>query len=336
MRIFHHQSHSGTLWNTTLWILCIAGVSVATASTMLALSSGEPWLRFPLLLLAIMGIFATCCLLYARFVEPLWIIVTKRSVPFPTRNALRIAVIGDFHVHEKGDERFIAKAVDYCNAQTPDLVLLVGDFLCDHQSDIRPLAALKHVQARHGVFAVVGNHDSSKHHLPGKDALHHGHPDRSDELERLLEPLGITFLRNRSITIEHDGETVCIAGIDDLWMESCNLHKALEDSTHDMPTILLSHNPDIILDPQSHTASLIVSGHTHGGQVRLPWLGPICALPQRLNKKFDRGIFAVSPTCSLAVTHGIGETHIPLRFCARPEILLLTTHLPRAGKMPHE
>ena len=307
------------VWSLTLGVLAIAGVAVAIAAWTLAAGIDALPAKIALWIVAFHGVLMTCCILYARFIEPFWIGVTRMTVSFPAK--LRIAIIGDFHVNETKGEAFVAKAVEHCNAEEPDLVLLVGDFLYDHTSDLQLLTPLKNLRAKYGVFAVVGNHDSGHDHLPGRNTKRK--VDRSDDIQQLLEPLGIAFLRNRSTTIDHDGETIHVAGIDDVWMDSCNLQSALKDVPRDASCILLSHQPDVILDPMSHRAQIIASGHTHGGQIRLPWLGPLCRLPQRLNNKFDRGLFRVTPQCTLALTHGIGEMHIPVRFFARPEILLL-------------
>lgn len=328
MKNVHAGIHGRGFWDLTLAVTALAGLSVAGAALTLAAGADALWARVALRILAAHGVLAAFCVAYARLIEPRWIAVTRRTIRFPTERPLRIAVIGDFHVNESKNDRFLARAAARCNALEPDLVLLVGDFVFDHRSDIAPLAELGNLRARCGVFAVVGNHDSSSDHLPGHRTGHRRELDRSDDLQRLLEPLGIRFLRNASTSIDHGGERVVVAGIDDVWMETCDLRAALKGVPNGAPTILLSHNPDIILDPASHKAHLIASGHTHGGQVRLPWLGPLCALPQRLSKKFDRGIFGVTPACTLAVTHGIGEMHVPLRLFARPEILLLETTSP--------
>ncbi len=269
------------LLNSTLLTLMVAGVSVAYAASLLAYVAQTLWVEIALAVVALHGLALTLCLLYARFIEPQWIAITKKTISFPLKCSLRIAVIGDFHVNEMKGEAFIAKAARRCNALRPDLVLLVGDFLFDHHSDIQPLAALGALRAKYGVYAVIGNHDSGNDHMPGHGQ--HVQIDRSDDIVRLLEPLGIRFLRNTSLTIEHSGETVALAGIDDLWMERCSLQNALKDIPKDMPTILLSHQPDIILDPSSHRANLIVSGHTLGGQLRLPFFGVLSRLQLRLN-----------------------------------------------------
>lgn len=319
----HVHRRYGSRLNVAVLTLMVAGVSLGYAFADLAEgASSSPKLALVFRLLALAGALGSLLLYYARFVEPSWIAVTKRNVPFPIAD-IRVAVVGDFHVGPHKQHRFIERVAAKVNALKPDIVLLVGDFLFDHLADPEHLRPLRSLRAPLGVFAVVGNHDSGHDHLPGLGVTRH--PDRSADIVAVLEPLGIRFLRNASATLQYREHRFALAGIDDLWMDSCDVRKALAGVPAGAPTILLSHQPDIILDPASHRASLIVAGHTHGGQVRLPWYGSLSRIPQRLSKKFDRGIIAVGDGTTLAITHGIGETFLPLRFCARPEILLLRT-----------
>jgi predicted MPP superfamily phosphohydrolase len=311
------------VWNLSILTLMIAGVSVAYAAAELAEGAIDPGTILALRLFSLAGATFSLFIFYVRFIEPFWIVITKYRVPFPVAG-LRIAVIGDFHVGPHKQASFVTRAVRRTNALRPDLVLLVGDFLFDEHADIEHLEPLKDLRARLGVFAVTGNHDSGSDHVP-KGAHRVGRRDRTGDLDALLSSFGIRFLRNASESVGHGDASFIVAGIDDLWMESCDLRRALRDLKKTDACILLSHQPDVILDPASHRADLIVSGHTHGGQMRLPWWGSLSHMPQRLNKNFDRGIFSVGGRTTLAITHGIGETFVPLRLFARPEILLLET-----------
>lgn len=311
------------VWNLSILTMMVAGVAVSHAAAELAEGIIDPSTILALRLFALSGALFSVFLFYARFVEPFWIVVTRYRVPFPVAG-LRIAVIGDFHVGPHKKARFVRKAVQRANRLKPDLALLVGDFLYDEHADVEHLEPLRHLRARLGVFAVTGNHDSGSHHVP--NGRHHVGPrDRTDDLDRFLSSLGIRFLRNASVTVGHGDASFAVAGIDDLWMRTCDLRKALKDVEKGAPCILLSHQPDVILDPASHRADLIVSGHTHGGQMRMPWWGSLSHMPQRLNKNFDHGIFSVGQRTTLAITHGIGETFVPLRLFARPEIMVLET-----------
>lgn len=315
---------SSNAWNLSVLTLMVAGVSVGYAAAELAEGIIDPGTVLALRLLALSGALFSLFLFYARFVEPFWIAVTRYRAPFPVAG-LRVAVIGDFHVGPHKKDRFVRKAVQRTNRLKPDLVLLVGDFLFDEHADVEHLEPLRHLHARLGVFAVTGNHDSGSHHVP-RNKHHVGPRDRTGDLDAFLTSFGIRFLRNASATVGHGDASFAIAGVDDLWMESCDLRKTFAGVKKGEPCLLLSHQPDVILDPASHRADLIVSGHTHGGQMRLPWWGSLSHMPQRLSKNFDRGIFSVGKGTTLAITHGIGETFVPLRLFARPEIMVLETH----------
>jgi len=314
---------SSNVWNLSVLTLMVAGVSVGYAAAELAEGTIDPGTVLALRLFSLAGALFSLFLFYVRFVEPFWITVTKTRVPFPVRG-LRIAVIGDFHVGPHKKDRFVRKATARTNRLKPDLILLVGDFLFDEHADLKHLEPLRGLRAKLGVFAVTGNHDSGHHHMPR--GLHYESPlDRTDDLEAYLTALGIRMLRNASVKVGHGEGAITLAGVDDLWMQSSDLRKTLKDVQKGEPCILLSHQPDVILDPASHRADLIVSGHTHGGQMRLPWWGSLSHMPQRLSKNFDRGIFSVGKGTTLAITHGIGETFVPLRLFTRPEILFLDT-----------
>lgn len=310
-------------WNSGVLTLMVAGVSVSYAAAELAEGIVDHGTVLALRLFALSSALFSLLLFYARFIEPFWIAVTRYRVAFPVAG-LRVAVIGDFHVGPHKQDRFVRKAAERANRLKPDVILLVGDFLYDHRANVEHLEPLRHLRARLGVFAVMGNHDSGSHHVPG-GAHDTRTPDRTPDLDRFLTSIGIRFLRNASVRVGHGDESFAIAGVDDLWMESSDLRKTLKDVEKGEPCLLLSHQPDVILDPASHRADLIVSGHTHGGQMRLPWVGSLSHTPQRLNKKFDRGIFPVGKNTVLAITHGIGETFVPLRFLTRPEIMVLET-----------
>jgi len=310
----------GNALNRAVLTLMVAGAALAYAAGTIAETVDDPW-RTVMLSIGIACALGSLALFYARFVEPSWIVVTRTRVACGLPRGLRIAVIGDFHVGPFKREAFLRRVIRRTNALSPDVILLVGDFLFDHASDVSYLAPLESLRAPLGTFAVVGNHDSGAHGKHARDTVH----DRADDVEKFLAPRGIQFLRNGWTVIGEGVREFCIAGVDDVWMHSHDIEAAFRARHAGMPTILLAHNPDVILDTASHRANLIVSGHTHGGQVRLPFFGPLTTLPIELNKKFDRGIFPITPTCTLAITHGIGETFLPLRFFARPEILLLTT-----------
>lgn len=274
-------------------------------------------------LFALIGFTGLSLAFYAFCVEPWMIVTTKKKVPLPLPQSLRIALVGDFHVGPFKGARFVRRVVRKVNALKPDLVLLVGDFLFDGKSSPHHLAPLRGLQSRHGTFAVLGNHENGH-------VLRHWRTHREEvqltPLVRTLREAGIVTLHNETATLSlENGEKLFLAGIDDVWSGIDDLPRALKGVPPNEPAILLSHNPDIILDPDSGRFDLIVSGHTHAGQVRLPVIGPLAPIPQQLGRAYTYGVYELTAKTRLVITRGVGESGIPLRFFAPPEVMLLTT-----------
>jgi len=277
------------------------------------------------LICAVLLWISIALVVYGSFIESRIITVNKKSIHISSLPDITIAVVADFHVGPYKGRKFVQRAVQKIMALKPDIIVIPGDFIFDHHADASHLKPLKKLRAPLGVFAVMGNHDSG-HHLMRyllKPEEPYQTVDRADEISNLLESLGISVLRNSAKIISKDGKKFALVGIDDLWMEECDIDSAFKKADK-TPSILLAHNPDMILEPQYKRASLIISGHTHGGQVRLPFIGALTRVPDKLGNKYDQGIFTLKNGTVLAITHGIGETMGRMRFCCPPEILLLT------------
>lgn len=246
--------------------------------------------------------------------------VTHYSVDLPVSEPLKIAVVSDLHVGPYKGKRFIRQLVRTINNTLPDIVLLAGDFVSAENSDFTALSPLAEIRASLGVFGVLGNHDQGQHAtIFGK---RYSTLNRGEDIASELERLGIHMLRNEH-SITRGVDALAIAGIDDLWTGDANLNAAFENLPPNVTAILLSHNPDVIEDSRSRRANLIVSGHTHGGQIRLPFLGPVPPMPIHISQKYDQGMFTIDPSTQLAITRGAGETWARARLFAWPEVLLL-------------
>jgi len=225
---------------------------------------------------------------------------------------LRIAVIADTHTGAPfhGLMR-LARVVDRCNALEPDLVLLAGDYIYHGVSlgsapEVSAIAAvLGQLRAPLGVVAVLGNHDWW---------------DDGYAMWRELEANGVIVLENQAHRIGgvHDG--FWIVGIADLTERDFDLRGALAQVDDDAPVILLSHQPDIFPEVPD-TVALTVAGHTHGGQVRLPFVPAI--VPSRFGDRYVGGHVRELGR-DLYVSRGLGNTGLPVRFGARPELPVLT------------
>jgi len=297
----HRVKHWPLFWDLLILVsACVFG--------WVALTTVTPWNIAGWILLAL--------LLYTCFVEPRIIVTKTLPVVLKASRPLRIVFMSDFHVGPHKGRGFMRRLVRKANALRPDLVLLGGDFLYNYRSDPLLLDPLKDLRAPLGAFGVMGNHDSGRDMLGGRVTLT---KDRTADVEKVLRECGIVTLRNEW----KDLGPLILAGTDDVWMESYDLAKTLKDIPQGKPRILLTHNPDAVLDERAHEADLILSGHTHGGQVRLPFLGSVPPIPNVIGRKYDRGTFPLPKETTLIVSHGVGESMARPRLFAIPEILLI-------------
>jgi predicted MPP superfamily phosphohydrolase len=222
-----------------------------------------------------------------------------------------IAVLADLHHGPFVGIGFIHEAVRMANALSPDIVALVGDFAHKgtHTSEQLPpcLEALSQLRAPFGVFAVPGNHDMQNHGAVYREVI-------------ATTPL--TDLTNRSMRLTASGEHLWLAGVDDLWWGKPNQTAALKDIPKRSAVVLLSHNPDFAEEQPDDRVGLVLSGHTHGGQIYLPVLGALW-MPSKYGDKYRCGLVE-GPASQVFVSRGLGEAGVPLRLNCPPEINLLT------------
>ena len=235
---------------------------------------------------------------------------TTISVPrLPTAfDGLKCALLSDVHHGPFTSLDFIDHAVGLANSLNPDVVLLTGDFVLVDRSYIAPcMDVLGRLRAPGGVFGVLGNHD----HWEGRDESKHA-----------LALNDITELDNTGVWLRKDGQRLRIAGVDDLWEGRPNLRAALGDTDESEAAILMSHNPDFVEGIRDSRVGLVVSGHTHGGQVVFPVAGAL-RVPSRHGQKYLEGLVKTDHT-QVFVTCGVGTTGPPVRFLCRPEVVELT------------
>ena len=275
---------------------------------------------------------AAACLLgplYATRVEPNWIQVTRLEIEIPTLPAaldgFTIAQLGDFHLGQHVSSDQVRRAVEITNALAADLIVLTGDFVTGSASYSAACAEeLARLEARHGVYAVLGNHDN------WTDA---------DEISDNVGAVGIVVLRDEVRSVNIGESRLWLFGIEDtgftagffggsfgdfkaIWEEKRQrLAEMLEGVPDDEPRLLLVHNPDFAEMLPEGRVDLALCGHTHGGQVRLPLLGaPI--VPSCFGEKYAAGLVQ-APSTLVYVNRGIGLIPPAVRFNCRPEITLL-------------
>lgn len=222
-----------------------------------------------------------------------------------------VAVLGDFHHGPLVGLPFVREAVRIANALNPDLVALVGDFAHrGNKADVELppcLDALSALRAPLGVFAVPGNHDMQAGGRVYREVV-------------AGTPLADVTNRNRRVV--RNGDELWLAGVDDLYWGRPDLAAALAGIPAGAAVVLLSHNPDFAEESPDARVGLVLSGHTHGGQIYLPVAGSPW-MPSRYGAKYRHG-FVRGPASGVFVTRGLGEAGLPLRVNAPPEINLLT------------
>lgn len=231
----------------------------------------------------------------------------------PGLEGLKIVHLTDIHHSLFTPLEEVERAVQLANRLDPDIVALTGDYVTLSTAYIAPVArALGKLRARHGIFAVLGNHDFQA---------------GADQVTRALRSHRIRVLRNSRHAIQAAGKTLWMIGVDDLWWNSDDLSAALDSVPARDAKILLCHNPLGIWQASVRGVDLVLSGHTHGGQVRLPGIRSLYR--SKLGERFVEGWNRLRGT-QIYVSRGIGKVVVPIRVACPAEIACLHLHRTRA------
>jgi uncharacterized protein len=261
--------------------------------------------------------------LYSGEIERHWIEVTPLEIRLPSLpgvfDAMKLVQLSDIHLDEFTEPFLLRDSIERINRLQPDAVLLTGDFVtCEIapqkswlKSAWRCAEILSELKCPER-YAVLGNHD---HWLSG------------DEVTRALTAHRIPVLNNTSVPVVRQGSRIWVAGIDDPVCGKPDPDKAVPLSIRkaEEPVILMCHGPDyadeVLARPVGKSISLMLSGHTHGGQVRVPFAGALQLPPG--GRKYIEGLFRLG-SLQLYVNRGIGTVGVPFRFACPPEITAIT------------
>lgn len=262
--------------------------------------------------------------LYSGGLERHWIDVTQRDMHLrglpSSFDGMRVVQLTDIHLDEFTEPFFLREAVERINRLQPDAIFLTGDYV---SYGIAPrkfaigsawqcanILSELHCQQR---YAILGNHDA----LLGEK-----------QVTEALRANGMTVLNNTYLPIERGGERIWLVGLDDPVAGSPNPDAAIPRSIRNVPhepVIVLCHAPDyaddLLAHPAGKSVGLMLSGHTHGGQIRLPFIGALELPP--MGKKYIQGWFGLG-NMQLYVNRGLGTIGVPFRFDCPPEITVMT------------
>ncbi len=311
---------------------------LAAASALKAPSMNKA--THPLLMTAMLGAVTAVAGIGYMLYESQWLRFVHRQLEIPglppKLEGLGLLHVSDLHAGAPGlNNRAIGKFVAAARSLSPDVILLTGD-LTDKKKDLSPfIEGLASLEARHGKFACLGNHD----HGLRKTAIENfarrlagigpfkGPTEKKNatvaRMRELLAQAGVRVLENECASVTIGSDIVQLCGIDDFnygYADLTSVSRQLESRA--ALRILLSHSPDIIGEIERGNFQLVLAGHTHGGQICVPDLRRGKIMLSTSGSSYGEGQFQVNGTV-MHVSRGVGTTLVPLRFMSRPEITLL-------------
>lgn len=290
-----------------------AAIPIALISVFIPLAqflSGRP-VTFPFDIALYVYLFWLTVACWGVFVRRRWVKELEIEVPIVglprAFDGYRIAHLSDLHVGSLTPRRMAQRWIARTNAKKPDLVAVTGDMVTSgtaFHSDIAEL--LGELEAKDGVCVAMGNHDY----------FGDGEP-----LASLLRDKGVRVLRNDGWVVERDGARLYVAGVDDNWSKRDDVEKALASRRAGDTTVLLAHDPSMFAEARRAGVELTLSGHTHGGQVAMPFFAKKISLAQLTHEHF-LGLYRGGKS-AIYVNAGLGTTGPPLRLGVPPEIAVL-------------
>jgi hypothetical protein len=254
------------------------------------------------------GTLVACALADTSLIEPFGIVVSHHDVPMRglphDLDGLKVAQLSDLHRSMIVPDMLIRTAVRMTNELAPDIVVLTGDFVSHASSNAAPCAEmLSSLKAHRGIYAVVGNHD---------------HWTNVRVVTESLKSHGFEVLSNANTRLSPG---LTILGLDDYWAGEPDQGKTWKGANTRDACIFLSHNPGAVREMKGREC-LMITGHTHGGQVNIPFI-PRNLLPDMRGWKYISGWYREGKV-DMYVNRGIGTVFPPIRFMCPPEITLFT------------
>ncbi len=284
-----------------------------------------PWKNKSSAVVAVLILLVGGCLLWALFIEPNRLTLRRVEAQIAgwprSFDGMKIVALSDLHLRPAWRGAHLERIVRAVNAEAPDLIFFLGDFINgtggtgSNLSEAELTAFLKQFRAPLGVYAVLGNHE-----------FWYGYT----RIRKAVEDAGITVVENRVVPIRCREETIHVCGADDLFTGEVDLERIFSDIPAGENVLFLTHNPQLVDRLEPGCVTVAFAGHTHGGQIRLPWIGSDF-LPVSVRPRHEPGLHRTANGILLFLSSGIGTSPLPIRWNCPPEIGVLTI---RAAEEP--
>lgn len=275
-------------------------------------------IKYILKIIILLCIIIGGCLFYAFHIEPYRLTINQFEINPNNSQQLKVVQFSDIHIKEDFTYQNLDRIVNQINQQDPDIVIFTGDLYdnyANYNDDTNIINQLQKIKANYAKIAIWGNRDY------GGGA--------SREYENIMTKAGWTILKNQNFDITTDNDKqILITGLDDSILGKVEMPDT--DHSHYDYQILLSHEPDTADLFREYSYDLILSGHSHGGQIDIPLLPAIsqkAASSTSYASKYTGGMYKLNDKTSLYVNTGIGTTHISARFGVVPEIAVFKVNL---------
>ncbi len=277
--------------------------------------------------LAIILLFGSSIIIWGSFIEPKIIVVNKQEIDLAKIDKpIKIALISDLHVGPYKKADWVKKVVKKILDLKPDLVFIAGDNLYNSEynpKEISYLAPLAELAKQIPTYDINGNHEYGIGDGKNWNKKHIYNADWSIEMQTTMKKLGAHYLANDLNIITVQDQSFYLFGGDSILAGKLDF-SILKNRTEDLATIALIHNPLFLFITDYPKMDLTLSGHTHGGQIRLPFLGPIGRVDNLIPTNFYQGLHDLPNGNKIFVTSGIGESGPRARLFNPPEIVLIT------------
>ncbi|MFZ4453616.1 metallophosphoesterase [Salibacterium aidingense] len=236
--------------------------------------------------------------------------VTFTTEELPGDASIRMLQISDLHNKQFGDNN--EPLLNAAKSADPDMIVITGDLIDENTSSMEPAMQLmeKLTEVTEKIYFVTGNHEWDN--------------PRAQTLLGGLRESGIMILDNTNTEAEVDDAVINLAGIDDHFTDHHNLDQAFQGMNGGHYTVLLSHAPLVVENETASRADLVLSGHTHGGQIRLPFIGGVVSPGEGFFPRYDKGTYSLDSGSRLYIDSGLGTSVIPVRFLNQSQMTVVT------------